>query len=122
MMTVRTGTVTELRAEVDDEISIGAVLAVIDPDASGSGPTSATGGGEGDADGLVVGGPVRTGEAATHFEWRRPRDLHGVAERLHGGRQVGYEVAHVIDVVEGRRGERLEFRVHVRSCICGGWR
>ena len=45
-----TGTVTELRAEVDDEIAIGAVLAVIDPDASGSGPSTATAAGEGDAD------------------------------------------------------------------------
>ncbi|MCB0858264.1 MAG: multifunctional oxoglutarate decarboxylase/oxoglutarate dehydrogenase thiamine pyrophosphate-binding subunit/dihydrolipoyllysine-residue succinyltransferase subunit [Solirubrobacterales bacterium] len=44
------GTVTELRAEVDDEIAIGSILAVIDPDASGSGPSSGTGGGEGDSD------------------------------------------------------------------------
>ena len=45
-----TGTVTELRAEVDEEIAVGAVLAVIDPDASGSGPSAATAVGEGDAD------------------------------------------------------------------------
>ena len=45
-----TGTVTELRAEVDDEIAVGAVLAVIDPDAGGSGPSTTVAAGEGDAD------------------------------------------------------------------------
>ena len=34
-----TGTITELRAEVDDEIAVGAVLAEIEPDAGGSGPS-----------------------------------------------------------------------------------
>jgi 2-oxoglutarate dehydrogenase E1 component len=45
-----TGTVTELRAEVDDEIAIGAVLAVIDPESGGSGPSTTVAATEGDAD------------------------------------------------------------------------
>jgi len=42
------GTVTELRAEVDDTIEVGQVIAVIDADASASGDSDA--GGSGDAD------------------------------------------------------------------------
>ncbi|HMT05675.1 MAG TPA: multifunctional oxoglutarate decarboxylase/oxoglutarate dehydrogenase thiamine pyrophosphate-binding subunit/dihydrolipoyllysine-residue succinyltransferase subunit [Solirubrobacterales bacterium] len=45
-----TGTIAELRAEVDDEIEIGSVLAVINPDAGGSGPSVTSATGEGDAD------------------------------------------------------------------------